>query len=269
MINPNVKSKIALRKADVGDVLQADSCDFTALGTITLAERLLDPIAMKMNVEVCISDLENDWIARSMSAGSGAGIPANENAMFLDLMAKRVAAQIERMIWLGDTTALTDNLFDGFIKTMLADGAVIDVPAPIAITSANVLSELARAYSYVPDAILNSPNLRIYVPFAVWRAYTTALGTDASNYQWDVQKGHSQVFYQGVELIPSHGFGTANNRLVIAEKSNLVFGTDLVSDFDNIKVIDMRETLGADKVRFKGRMKGGVQYAVSEEIVLY
>jgi len=268
-ILPNVKSKIALRKADVGSILQPDGCDFVASGDIILDERTLEVTPMMLNMEVCVTDLENTWVSRNMSAGSDATIPASENAMFLDLMAKSVGNQLEKLFWAGDTAgAAPINLMDGLLKIAGADLGTAKVPAPIAITSANVLAELARGYNLIPDGILMSSNLRLYVSTSVFRAYTEAMNAIGGSNVYNIQAGFNQVFYKGIEVLPAQGMGTAS-RYVFAEKTNIAFGTDLVSDITDVRVINMSETTGANKVRFVARMKAGVQYGVSSEIVIY
>jgi hypothetical protein len=70
-------------------------------------------------------------------------------------------------------------------KSLVADVAnVIEVggAAPPAITSANVLTQLALVYDAIPAAVLaNQENLRIYVSSPVAAAYRSAVA--ASNTQ--------------------------------------------------------------------------------------
>ena len=54
-----------------------------------------------------------------------------------------------------------------------------------------------------------------------------------------------------------------------AEKSNLYFGTGLLSDHNEVKVIDMADIDGSQNVRIVMRMTAGVQYGIGSDIVLY
>jgi len=54
-----------------------------------------------------------------------------------------------------------------------------------------------------------------------------------------------------------------------AQKSNLYFGTGLLSDHNEVKVIDMADIDGSQNVRIVMRYTAGVQYGISEEIVYY
>jgi len=57
--------------------------------------------------------------------------------------------------------------------------------------------------------------------------------------------------------------------MVAAEKSNLFFGTGLMSDQNEVKVIDMADIDGSQNVRIVMRYTAGVQYGIGSDIVLY
>jgi len=73
--------------------------------------------------------------------------------------------------------------------------------------------------------------------------------------------------FDGIPLVVANGL-TANQMLA-AEKSNLFFGTGLLSDTQEVRLIDTSETLGDQNVRIIMRMTAGVQYANVEDIVTY
>jgi hypothetical protein len=64
-----------------------------------------------------------------------------------------------------------------------------------------------------------------------------------------------------------------DNQLVAAQKSNLYWGTDLVSDFGDtgtgprITLMDMAQLDGSDNMRLVVRYSGGVQTGVGADIV--
>ena len=59
----------------------------------------------------------------------------------------------------------------------------------------------------------------------------------------------------------------ANDQLVEAEKSNLFFGTDLLSDATRISLMDMSALDGSDNMRLVARYSGGVQLGIGADIV--
>ena len=54
-----------------------------------------------------------------------------------------------------------------------------------------------------------------------------------------------------------------------AQKSNLFFGTGLLSDMNEVKLIDMADIDGSQNVRIVMRYTAGVQYGIGSDIVLY
>ena len=60
-----------------------------------------------------------------------------------------------------------------------------------------------------------------------------------------------------------------SDKMIAAEKGNLYFGTGLMNDMNEIKVIDMADIDGSQNVRIVMRYTASVQYAIGSEIVLY
>jgi len=114
----------------------------------------------------------------------------------------------------------------------------------------------------------------IYVSQNMARAYVRALGGFASQIgaagtndqgtQWYNGGGLS---FDGIKIFVANGL--ADNHAVAAEKSNLFFGTGLLSDSNEIKVIDMADIDGSQNVRIVMRYTAGVQYGIGSDIVLY
>ena len=73
--------------------------------------------------------------------------------------------------------------------------------------------------------------------------------------------------FQGISLFPTGGLG--DNVAVAAQKSNLFFGTGLLNDRNEVRVIDTAETLGDQNIRVVMRYTAGVQTGVGSDIVLY
>ena len=61
----------------------------------------------------------------------------------------------------------------------------------------------------------------------------------------------------------------SNNYIVAAEKSNLFFGTGILNDANEVKVLDMADLDGSQNVRVIMRFTASVQYGIGSEIVLY
>ena len=75
------------------------------------------------------------------------------------------------------------------------------------------------------------------------------------------------VMFDGVPVFVANGL--ASNYIVAAESSNLFFGTGLLSDTNEVKVLDMADLDGSQNVRVIMRFTATVNYAYGSEIVLY
>ena len=274
-VMPNVKYKSVLKKASTDAIVKDASCDFqTGQGTLTLTEKVLQPEEFQVNLDICKKDLHSDWEAAQMGFSAFDTLPANFSDFVLAHVAAKVADRTERNIWSGDTS--TSGQFDGF-STLLAVDA--DLPAANEVTgttvdSSNVVAQLGLIVDAIPSAVYGKEDLTIYVAQNIYRAYVRALGgfgasgVGANGYD---NKGNNQVlgdlYFDGVKIFPTAGL--ADNTAIAAEKSNLFFGTGLMSDMNEVRVIDMAETDGSQNVRVIMRFTAGVQYAQVSDIVTY
>ena len=81
---------------------------------------------------------------------------------------------------------------------------------------------------------------------------------------------NAQVTGQNMEeQTKSMARGLAAATIVAAEKSNLYFGTGLLSDHNEVKVIDMADIDGSQNVRIVMRFTAGIQHGIGSDIVLY
>jgi hypothetical protein len=63
--------------------------------------------------------------------------------------------------------------------------------------------------------------------------------------------------------------GLPANTFVVAQAKNLLFGTGLMSDHNELRIKDMDESDLSGQVRYKMVYTAGVQYYNSEEVVWY
>ncbi len=272
-IMPNVKFKSVIKKASTDDIVKDATCDFqTGQGTLTLTEKILQPEEFQVNLDICKKDLHSDWEAAQMGYSAFDNLPSNFSDFVLAHVAAKVADRTEKNIWSGDTG--TSGQFDGFATLLAADG---DLPAGqdivgTAVTAANVVAELGDVVDAIPTAVYGSEDLAIYAASNVVRAYTRALGGFQSGGQGAAgyeNKGNNQslgsLFFDGIPVIPCRG--AADDMIIAAEKSNLFFGTGILNDMNEVRVIDMAETDGSQNVRVVMRFTAGVQYAQVSDIV--
>ena len=276
-IKPNVKFKEVIKTYAIDDIVKDGTCDFTDTSTLTLAEQILEPETFQVNLELCKADFRNDWEAVSMGYSAHDSLPPTFSDFMIAHTAEKVAQKMEKNIWQG-SNALTGE-FAGFLELLSGDTAVVDVTATT-VDSSNVVAELGKVADAIPSTIYGKEDLNIYVPQNVARAYVRALGGFAANgvgaagtndagTQWFAGRGVGNIglSFDGINLFVCDGL--PSNKMVAAQKSNLFFGTGLLSDHNEVKVLDMADLDGSQNVRVIMRFTGAVQYGIGSDIVLY
>ena len=275
-ILPNVKFKSVLQKGATDDIVKDASCDFvTNQGTLTLTESILTPDEFQVNLQLCKKELHNSWQAEQMGYSAHDSLAPSFAEFVIAHVAAKVADRTEKNIWSG--VGATSGQFDGFTAKLTADATVNDVIGTT-VTSANVIEEMGKVVDSAvanADAILGSEDLTLYVSSNVAQAYIRALGgfaaaglgangTDGKGTQWYNGGG---LTFEGVNIFVAKGL--ASNTMILAEKSNLYFGTGILNDQNEVKVIDMADIDGSQNVRVVMRFTAGVQHVYGAEIVLY
>ena len=271
-VKPNVKFKEVIKTLSTDALVKDATCDFTATSTLTLDEKILQPEYQQVNLQLCKADFQNDWEAISMGYSAFDSLPTSFSDFLISHVAAKVAQKTEQNIWGGVTANAGE--FDGLTTLALADGTVNDVTGTT-VTAGNVIDELGKIVDAIPSAIYGSEDLNIYVSQNIARAYVRALGgfgtsglgangTNAMGTQW---WNNGSLSFDGVKIFVANGLGA--NTAMAAEKSNLFFGTGLLSDHNEVKVIDMADIDGSQNVRIVMRFTAGVQFGIGSDIVLY
>tara|TARA_R100000951_G_scaffold7336_1_gene6984 strand:- start:4372 stop:5325 length:954 start_codon:yes stop_codon:yes gene_type:complete len=274
-VKPNVKFKEVIKKVSTNDIVKDASCDFDATSTITLTERVLQPEFQQVNLQVCKKDFVSDWEAVQMGYSAHHDLPPSFSDFLIAHVAAKVAQRTEQSIWAGDTS--TNGQFNG-LTTQIALDAGLPAAQEIAgttIDSSNVISQLGLIVDSIPSGLYGNEDLNIYVSQNIARAYVRALGgfgasglgaagTNAMGTQW---WNNGSLSFDGVKLFVAQGL--ADNTAMAAEKSNIFFGTGLMADSQEVKVLDMSDLDGSDNVRVVMRFTAGVQYGIVDDIVTY
>lgn len=258
----NINYKLNLRKIELTGGKRAYSCGHVPAGAITLSEKVLEPIKFKDDFEVCKEDFRAQWSEESMGA-SAHNDNAPKDIMDAILVEKlaQTAEELDFNIWNGDATN-TDE-FDGFLKLFAADADVIDVDLSAATTEANVEAQLKLALSAVPISLRRktlkvgvSPDVaQAYSFYLISKGISNGLGGDAN----------TMLKFGKYDLVEINGLPAST--IVIAEPKNLIFGTGLLADHNDVRLVDQDETLLNGKVIGTMVYNAGVQYYNGEEIV--
>jgi hypothetical protein len=274
-VKPNVKFKEVIKKLATDDIVKDATCDFSATSTITLTERILQPEYQQVNLQLCKNDFISDWEAISMGYSAHDNLPSAFSDYLISHVAAKVAERTEKSLWAGDTA--TNGQFNGFTKLVSTDA---DLPsgqeiAGTTVTAANVITELGKIVDAIPSTLYGNEGLYIYVSQNIARAYVRALGgfgasglgaagTNSMGTQW---WNNGSLSFDGVKLFVANGL--ADNDAIATTKDNLFFGTGLMADHNEVKVLDMADLDGSDNVRVVMKFTAGAQIGVIEDVVTY
>ena len=272
---PNVKFKSVVSNLVSASGLADASCDFTATGTVTLTERILEPKSLQVNKQLCKADFRDTWQAIEMGYSAHDVLPKSFADYLLAHQVDQVAADIEQHIWNGD--AGNSGEFNGFMTLLTTDAALpaAQEVAGTTLTAANIIAEMGKVADAIPSRLYGKEGLRIYVSQNAMRLYVRALGgfgtsglgangVDGKGTLW--YQGGSLMF-DGIPVVTANGL-TADQMLA-STKENLFFGTGLLSDNNEVKLLDMSDLDGSENVRIIMRMTAGVQYGNVTDIVTY
>jgi hypothetical protein len=271
-VMPNVLYKSVIQKVNTDDILKDATCDFDPTSTVTLTERVLTLEEFQVNLQMCKKDFEQTWQAVEMGYSAFKNIPASFTDFLIAYAAERVSARIEQNIWAGVNAS--SGQFAGFQTLFAADSDVIDVTGTT-VTAANVITELGKVVDAIPAALYGKPDVYLYVSQNVAKAYVRALGgfgasglgANGVNNQGTMWYGSEPLFFDGIPVVLAEGLSA--NRIVAAQKSNLFFGCGILSDKNEVRLIDMSDIDGSQNFRLVMRMSAGIQYGIGSDIVYY
>ena len=270
-VKPNIKFRQVLKKVAMSDLIKDGTCDFTPTATIDLTENTLEPKTFQVNYTLCKTDFRDDWDAMSMGLSAHDNLPPDLASFIIAKTASEVATANESILWNGADA--NEGEYDGFIALFTADATVVDVAGTagvLAAAAATIQTEMRNVIAAIPQAIYGKEDLKLYVSSDVWRAYVSSLAL-AGNGNGYNQQGSNQGFaslqFEGVDLFMAAGLPAFT--MVAAQSSNLYFGTGLMSDQNEVKVLDMADLDGSQNVRFVMRYTAAVGYAYGAEIVYY
>jgi hypothetical protein len=273
-IVPNVKYKQVIQKIAVDSIVNDASCDFVTSGTVALTERILQPKELQVNLELCKQEFLTSWEALQLGYSAFDEIPASFNDFLISYVGGKVAEATETSIWQGNSA--TNGQFQGLLPAISASAAAGGADAAIksaqsgSITAANVLTKLDGLVNAIPDTVYGKEDLVIYVPTGVAKAYQQALaGGSAGANGWNnsMNVGEKPYNFNGIEIVLCPGM-TANY-MVAAQKSNLYFGTGLMSDYNEVRVLDMANLDGSQNYRVIMRYTADTEFGIGQDIAIH
>ena len=255
----NVRHKAVLKKFSGGAIADR-TCDFTRplLGTqLVLTNVVLETAQLQVNDEFCNNQLAQDWAAAQMQ-GADAGMPNAYAAFVSQYVARITQAGVEENIWHGkydhtDGAAGTGaaQSFAGILNKYVAGAGTHETTnvgawtaAATPVTATDILLRLAVLVADAPAAIAGDPDANIYMSRASAQLYYTAL---SNNYNLPFLNDGLVARYAGYNIITPAGF--PNDTAIISKKDNMYFGTNVMTDMTEARVLDLTGVTGSAVTR--------------------
>lgn len=273
-IMPNVKYKQVIKRVATDDIIKNATCDYDPTSTITLTEKVLSPESFQVNLTLCKSDFRSDWDAIQMGYSSFDVLPKSFADFLIAHAAEKVAAGMETSIWQGVNA--TAGQFAGIMTQLTTDAALpaAQEVAGTTVSASNCITELGKIIDACPAALYGKEDLTLYVSSNIYRAYVRALGgfaasgVGANGYD---NKGTNQalndLYFDGVKIFLANGL--AANTALLSQVSNLFFATSLLSDLNEVRVLDMSENDGSQNCRVVMRFSADAKYGFASDVVTY
>jgi hypothetical protein len=283
-IRSGIKSSEKIPVLESTVPFQAAACSFTSSGTTTFSQVSIATVGIQFAEQLCLNDLNTYFTQKYLPAG--ANIDSLSIAQqIIDRKIAQVAKNVEQMIWQGKTTYTNSTV----LKQMNGWLATIDAGSPVAATqstlnSTNVLTIFDDVYSKVPAAaIANEPIVAFcgYDTFRILAAkITSTYGIYGSQYTTDNVWNNWELMYPGtnMKVVAVPGMNNDNavdtgvlptavkNRIIATYASNLVYGTDLQSDTENMEAWYSKD----DRVwKLFGAFRAGVAVKFIDHVVQY
>lgn len=275
-IKENINHKRVVKTLSFGTLLTGANCAYDGAGVATMDERILQIAQLKAELSVCKEEFVDDWLSIEQGASAHLDMPKSAGDYLLLEMGNQVGTELENLIWNADSSGSDE--FDGFLTKFKEAGsgvvAVTETAPGASAASATVAVELQKVIDAIPSTILRKDDLFLYVANDVYQAYIAYLGgygnagLGANGYKGEgPNQAFSGLMFGGVKIVPVDGMPAGE--VVAARKSNLWFGTNLLSDKNTAKVLDQAEVTGADKVHVVMKFGVGVQFGFGGEVVYY
>ncbi|MCA6513884.1 MAG: hypothetical protein IM569_13600 [Chitinophagaceae bacterium] len=287
-VKDGIKKKHTIGRIDLTNPLQpraATPVSNATNGNFTIDGRVLEPQDHMFYTEFNPRDFEEHWLAEQLSPTLLAReLPLTAENYMMQIALNRTFEQIETEIWMGSTTYNATPgdpgngqlmFMDGFMKKFVNDASVVQVGSPVALSAANILTQMDALISLVATnrkALISRANrydrMKFFMSIESEQFYQAALVTGTTFKGLNTMDRGIKP-WKGYEVVPIAGF--PDDTILFCEglpdtSSNLYVGMNSTED-NNLQL--MRLQNNSELFFLKGLMKFDVQYGFSNQIFLY
>lgn len=258
-----VRFKQNLPTLNLSGIIADATCDFTDVGTVTRAERVLEVEGAEVNLRLCKSKYRPTF--DNMGSSYWSGLDMTFADALVALVGANVAESRENTIWSGVNA--TAGEFDGF-ETIFTNEPLQPAAYEIAgttISASNVIAQLETIIDAADSSLYSQESFAIRIPTSVKKFYIqaqSALGAYDAYHERE-----AQLTFQGVPLI--HCSGMSDDVMFATYSDNLWYGIGEAQDATRVDVIDQQPLDGSDNVNVVMKWADGVVCANPADVITY
>ena len=263
-IETGVKSDTALNlisaAVQFGD---GSNCGWTPTEGVTLSQRKLVPVFIKVNQAFCDKNLLKKWASYEVTLAAGRStLPFEEQ--FLEEISNSINEQIEKMVWQGDSANGSSRIeCDGYLKHIEAGGSGAKIITDTEGTTA--YNRIKEVYNALPARVVDKQDTVIFVSNSLYREFINELvASNLYHFNPDYGQGEYPLPGTSIRVIAVSGLD-GTNKIVAGRLSNFFYGVDAEDDKDTL---DLWYSKDNQEFRLAVNFAVSTQVALPDEIVL-
>ena len=256
--------KAVISNLGINDPIVSAACSFSSGNDTSLTEQVLTLTDLKVNEEICRGTVFPTWIGENMDRNGN--LPGTFEDFLLASVAGKAGAQLENGLWVADAGSIFGA---GFLSN---DGVFDQSGVNAATTNANIDDALATVFNAVVGShpgLLDKAGFGFYMNnkmYGFYGQFLTASGSGQGINMRGSDQGIDGLTYLGYPIYRCPGM--PDDAIVATYKENMVFGTNLATDWTEARVIPTYQYDGSDNVRIVMNFAIGVQTGVKTDGVV-
>jgi hypothetical protein len=272
-IQTGIKHAEKLKLVNDSIIYQDGDCGMTPQGDTEFSDRTIAVETLGYMKEFCNKDLEGFWTQLSLRAGTMAEdkeLPFQQ--VLVNYLLSLHAGELDKLIWKGDKTLLGGNLskMNGFNKLLTLANGCIDINGGYsAITASNAYAVFYDAYLAMQavnsDLAENNDTVFFCGVETLSKLRKNMIDLNFFTFTPNLDPYTQPLFgtTKTVEAVPGL---SGTNKIFLAKRSEMVFGTDLTSDFDNFELWYSQDD---DLLYMRSKFRAGVQVPFLDQIGVF
>lgn len=132
------------------------------------------------------------------------------------------------------------------------------------VNKSNVISLFETMVRVSAEQVMRSPDFGLYVPVHIANSYQDAIIAAGAGGGMNVYQNEYGMVYKGMQIFVQPYFDA--NTILTTRSGNLFFGTDLVSDQNEVEALYMKPVTLDDVYRYSAKFSSSVNYGYATQM---